>query len=66
MSTKKEDVDTYMNMLKSGSGSNEFNNNLEINLLMKKKQVILYGPPGTGKTFHTKMIASRCILGLEE
>ena len=66
MSTKKEDVDTYMNMLKSGSGSNEFNNNIEINLLMKKKQVILYGPPGTGKTFHTKMIASRCILGLEE
>jgi hypothetical protein len=28
-----------------------------INLLLKKKQIILYGPPGTGKTFYTKKIA---------
>lgn len=26
----------------------------EINLLLKKKQIILYGPPGTGKTYNTK------------
>lgn len=28
-----------------------------INLLDKRKQIILYGPPGTGKTFRTKKIA---------
>lgn len=29
----------------------------EINLLHKKKQIILYGPPGTGKTHSTRKIA---------
>jgi len=29
----------------------------EINLLIKKKQIIFYGPPGTGKTFNTKVVA---------
>ena len=28
-----------------------------VELLEKKKQVILYGPPGTGKTYNTKIIA---------
>lgn len=28
-----------------------------LNLLLKKRQVILYGPPGTGKTFSTKKIS---------
>jgi len=27
-----------------------------INLLEKKKQIILYGPPGTGKTYNTRII----------
>jgi hypothetical protein len=31
--------------------------NLEMDLLNNKKQIILYGPPGTGKTYRTKKIA---------
>ena len=39
-------------------GQNEINpEDLLIELLTKKKQVILYGPPGTGKTYNTKKIA---------
>jgi DNA replication protein DnaC len=33
----------------------EMNN--EIDLLLKKKQIILYGPPGTGKTYKTKNLS---------
>jgi Cdc6-like AAA superfamily ATPase len=32
-------------------------NDQTIQLLQKKKQIILYGPPGTGKTYDTKRIA---------
>ena len=53
MKMKKEDFDTFLNISKTGPNFN----NSEINLLMKKKQVILYGPPGTGKTYNTKKIA---------
>lgn len=33
----------------------------DLNLLLKKKQIILYGPPGTGKTFNTKNLAVQVI-----
>jgi len=32
-------------------------NDQTIQLLQKKKQIILYGPPGTGKTYDTKHIS---------
>jgi len=36
-------------------------NDQTIQLLQKKKQIILYGPPGTGKTYDTKHISVRLI-----
>jgi len=38
-------------------------NDQTIQLLQKKKQIILYGPPGTGKTYDTKHISVRLING---
>ena len=32
-----------------------------VNLLEKKKQIILYGPPGTGKTFNTRELSIKII-----
>lgn len=43
----------------------EVNENLQVTLLLYKKQIILQGPPGTGKTRAAKQIA-REILGLKD
>jgi hypothetical protein len=39
--------------------------NSHLNLLEKKKQVILYGPPGTGKTYITKKFAVSILGGID-
>ena len=32
-----------------------------LDLLLRKRQIILYGPPGTGKTYNAKIVASRLL-----
>jgi 5-methylcytosine-specific restriction protein B len=57
----KEKVDSLLNETGQENVLIEFGSDSEINLLMKKKQIILYGPPGTGKTYNTKNIAVQVI-----
>ena len=61
--TKHTDLVKYLEGLMNGlpvtsttNGDSKGEDQL-IELLTKKKQVILYGPPGTGKTYNTKKIA---------
>ena len=61
--TKDTDLIKYLEGLMNGppvtpttNGDSKGEDQL-IELLTKKKQIILYGPPGTGKTYNTKKIA---------
>jgi Cdc6-like AAA superfamily ATPase len=52
-----EDCIKRVDQKKGGKAPVSIEGDQLIEVLTKKKQVILYGPPGTGKTYNTKKIA---------